>query len=69
VFSAIWLIVGMVFIFGGMLVFSTSIRTGPAGLILGGILFVIGYLIVFMGILTAIFRYLPEAIAEKVKGY
>jgi len=67
-FSVIWLIVGMMFIFGGMLVFSTSIRTGAAGLILGGVLFVIGYLIVFMGILTAIFRYLPEAIAEKMKG-
>ena len=69
VFSAIWLIVGMILIFGGMLLFSTTIRTGPAGIVGAVILFAIGYVIVFMGILTAIFRYLPEALAEKVKGY
>ena len=69
VFSAIWLIVGMIFIFGGMLLFSTTIRTGPAGIVGAVILFAVGYVIIFMGILTAIFRYLPEALAEKVKGY
>lgn len=68
VFSAIWVIVGMIFIFGGMLLFSTTMRTGPAGMVGAVILFAIGYVTVFMGVLTAIFRYLPEAIAEKMKG-
>jgi len=67
VFSAIWLLVGMVFIFGGMVLFSTTPRAGTGGLVAGMVLFGIGYVIVYMGILVAIFRYLPEAIAEKMK--
>ncbi len=68
-FSAIWLLLGMIFMFGGMVVLAAGIRGGSTSLVVAIILFAVGYLIIYGGILMAIFRYLPEAIAEKVKGY
>ncbi len=68
-FSAIWLLVGMVFMFGGMVVLAAGIRGGSPSLVVAIILFAVGYLIIYLGILMALFRYLPEALAEKVKGY
>ena len=68
-FSVIWLLLGMVFMFGGMVVLAAGVRGGSTSLVVAMILFAMGYLIIYGGILMAMFRYLPEAIAEKVKGY
>ena len=68
-FSAIWLLIGLVFMFGGMVSMAASAKGGPPTLVFAVILFGLGYLIIYGGIIMAIFRYLPEAVSEKVKGY
>ncbi len=65
--SVIWLVVGLAFILGGVTVISSGIRFGPTALVGGVILLGIGYLVVYVGILVAMFKYLPQAIAEEIK--
>jgi uncharacterized membrane protein len=69
-FTALWIVVGIVIAFSGIVLVTSAVRPGamqPAALIVGFILFMLGYVVIYLGVLTALFRYLPQAVADEVE--
>jgi len=70
VFSALWIVVGLLIAFSGIVLVTAAVRPGaiqPALLIVGFILFMLGYVVIYLGFFTGLFRYLPQAIADEVE--
>ena len=64
-FSAIWIVVGIICVLAGIALMPFASGAGSAAL--GVIFFVVGYVVIYLGVLAAMFRYLPEAVAEEVR--
>lgn len=69
VFTALWIVVGIVIAFSGIVLVTSAVQPGamqPGALVAGFILFMLGYVVIYLGFLTALFRYLPQAVADQV---